>query len=362
MRFFQTGVVLSLLFACVACGRPMQSLQNDSEVLAKIDGQPVTTSGLSNRHRMSLYQAEMEFYRSRQEVLDKLIGDRLMEVEAKKANLSVAELKKREVEDKAATATPNEINEFYEQRKEMIQQRMKDIPKGQPKPTTAELKEMIGKQLNQRRLQERQQAYMAELRNAHKVEILLKEPQAPAVEVGAGENNPFTGGKDAKVTIVEFSDFQCPYCARAVPSIKEVEKTYGDKVKIVFRDFPLSFHNTAHKQAEAAACAHEQGKFWDYHDKLFANQSKTGAAFGNGNQKALNDTLVEYAKQISIDPAKFKECLESGKMSANIDADIQAGEEAGVNSTPSFFVNGKLLAGALPASEFKKIIDEELKK
>ncbi len=125
--------------------------------------------------------------------------------------------------------------------------------------------------------------------------------------------------------------------------------TYGDKVRLVFRDYPLPFHNNAHTASQAAQCAHEQGKFWPYHDKLFENQ-----------QALEVDKLKQYATQIGLDGPAFNECLDTGRYRSQVDQDYQAGQAAGVTGTPSFFVNGRFLSGAQPFEAFRAIIDEEL--
>ena len=175
-------------------------------------------------------------------------------------------------------------------------------------------------------------------------------PTEPKAEVGA-DDDPVKGPATAKITIIEFSDFQCPFCARAVPTMEQIFKTYGDKVRLVYRDFPLSFHQYAQKSAEAAECADEQGKFWEYHDSLFANQN------------ALDiDSLKKYASDTKLDTAKFNECLDSGKYAEEVQKDFKDGQSAGVRGTPAFFINGRLVSGAQPFETFKKIIDEELAK
>jgi len=162
---------------------------------------------------------------------------------------------------------------------------------------------------------------------------------------------PARGPEGAKVTIVEFSDFECPFCARAEESVNQVMEKYAGKVRLVFRHFPLNFHPNAPKAAEASMCANDQGKFWEMHKTLFANNKALGV-----------EDLKKHAATAGLDQAKFNECLDSGKMKGIVDADTKAGGEAGVSGTPAFFINGKLLSGAQPASEFEKIIDAELKK
>lgn len=211
--------------------------------------------------------------------------------------------------------------------------------------------------------------------NAAPVQAPSQQPspsQAPSptpqrLDIDA-DDDPFLGPKNAKVAVVEFSDFECPYCGAAmgthealvqrfksqdpnweaaVPKLKELAKQ--GKIKLVFRDFPLGFHSQAKPAAEAAECADEQGKFWEYHDKLFENQDKLGS-----------ELYPELAEEIGLDAAKFKTCVETGKYSQEVQADIAYASQVGVSGTPTFFVNGIKVSGAQPYSVFKQIIDAEL--
>ncbi|MHB8875771.1 MAG: DsbA family protein [Myxococcaceae bacterium] len=176
-------------------------------------------------------------------------------------------------------------------------------------------------------------------------------PPAAIRKVEAPADSPAKGPKAAKVTVVLWSDFQCPFCSRAVPTLKQIEDTYGKDVKVVFRHQPLPFHNNARFAAEASMAANDQGKFWPMHDKLFANQG------------ALDRENVEkYAKELGLDMGKFKAAVDSGKFKAKIDADMAAGNEVGANGTPTFYINGRQLVGAQPFPAFQSIIDEEIKK
>lgn len=174
-------------------------------------------------------------------------------------------------------------------------------------------------------------------------------------------NDPILGNPDAKVTIVEFSDFQCPFCRSFFEeTFSEIKKQYVDtgKVRIVFRDFPLSFHPAARPAALAAQCAHDQGKFWEFHDKLFIEQAKKGNAtieFGVFDLKT-------WAGQLGLNRATFDACLDSEQHEDDVQADIDAGTGAGVTGTPSFFVNGIQLVGAQPFAAFKAVIEQELEK
>src|SRR5215471_8859237 len=160
---------------------------------------------------------------------------------------------------------------------------------------------------------------------------------------------PIKGPDSAQVTIVEFSDFQCPFCGRVVDTVHQVEKAYGKKVRIQFRNNPLPFHDKAQLAAEAAVAAGAQGKFWEMHDKMFANQ-----------QKLDRPDLEGYAKEIGLDMTKFKAALDQGTGKAQIQADKALAAQIGASGTPSFFINGRPVRGAVPFDNFKKVIDEEI--
>jgi len=174
------------------------------------------------------------------------------------------------------------------------------------------------------------------------------EPTPTVVEVSE-DDDPWIGGKNADVVIVTFSDYQCPYCARGEATIAQLLDEYGDGIKVVFRDFPLGFHDNAHIAAQAAECAAEQDMFWEYHDVLFANQG------------ALDmDSLKTYAAELELDSGDFNTCLESGEMEAEVNADMEDGISYGVQGTPAFFINGELVSGAQPIENFRAIIDAYL--
>jgi len=190
--------------------------------------------------------------------------------------------------------------------------------------------------------------------NGWSAQMVEDKPAAPSgtasVQSSAGaDSDPWIGGENAEVEIVEFSDFECSFCSRAVSTVKQILSEYGDRVRIVYRDFPLGFHANAQKAAEAAECADEQGRFWEYHDKLFENQRSLGVA-----------NLKRYASELGLDTPAFDECLDSNAMADEVKADFADGQAAGVSGTPTFFVNGNIVVGAQPFEAFKQIIDQEL--
>jgi protein-disulfide isomerase len=198
--------------------------------------------------------------------------------------------------------------------------------------------------------------YYDDLMKTAKTEVAA----APTAAAAAGDNRvyqvdagnaPAKGPRTAPVQIVEFSDFQCPYCGRVVPTIKQITDKYGEKVRVSFRNFPLPFHSNAHIAAEAGAAAAAQGKFWEMHDKMFANQQTLDRA-----------SLEKYAAELGLDVGKFKSDLDSGKYKDAVNKDVEYARTINVNGTPAFFVNGHFINGAMPYESFASLIDEELKK
>jgi len=177
------------------------------------------------------------------------------------------------------------------------------------------------------------------------------QPGAPAKVQVSADDDPARGPQNAPVTMIEFADFQCPYCGRFhAQTLPLILKEYGDRVRLVYRDFPLtSIHPYAEKAAEAGECAHEQGKFWEYHDILYLNQTALDRA-----------SLGRYAQNAGLDTAQFDSCLDSGKYESEVAGDLRDGAAAGVQGTPAFFVNGRLISGAQPYSVFKSAIDAAL--
>ena len=178
------------------------------------------------------------------------------------------------------------------------------------------------------------------------------KPLSPEVQAKLTEGNPPEfGKKDSKVVVVEFSDFQCPYCSRAATTVHDIKQKYADKVLFVFRQYPLSFHENAHASAEASLAAHAQGKFWELHDKMFENQRKLDRAALDG-----------YAKDVGLNVAEFKKALDDKKYKDAVDAELKLGEEVAVDGTPTMFINGKRVANPTSTEEVSKAIDEALAK
>jgi protein-disulfide isomerase len=213
----------------------------------------------------------------------------------------------------------------------------------------ATIRKNIRRSLEQDRLSRHKKLYLAALRSNAKVQDNLHPPPIIRVEVST-DGAPARGVADAPVTLVEFSDFHCPFCKRVQPTLEQLQVKYPKQVKLVFRDFPLdNLHPQARGAAEAARCAKEQGKFWEYHDLLFTNAPK-----------ASSKDLGKYAEQVGLDGEKFQVCLSDGGQQAAVQQDVVDGARLGITGTPMFFINGRPLSGAIPLERFVQVIEEEL--
>ena len=307
-------------------------------VAAKVDDQVVTLDELEKALAPQLAKLQEQKFQLMESKLEELIGERLLALEAKRRKTTVEELLKAEVASKVAEVSDTEVTTFMTQNKARLQ--------GDP----AELRLKVREYLKEQKVQASHHAYLAGLKQRTKVERFLEEPEPVRIPVSA-EGAFAQGPKDAPVTIVEFSDFQCPFCSRVIGTLKEVVRLYPQQVRLVFRDFPIaSLHPKAQKAAEAARCAGEQGKFWEYHDLLFESQAQATTA-----------DFKRFAGQLKLDASRFTACLDSGRHAVAVAADVQEGTRLGITGTPTFFINGRLVVGALPLEAFQGIIERELR-
>jgi protein-disulfide isomerase len=312
------------------------------QVVAEIGGKPITLKDVDAKWE-AMDAAEhsrivQALYQNRRNMLDQIIGDRLVEDAAKVAGQPVDKFLEADAIKRLKPISDEDVAQFYEQNKDRAQGRTLDQLRPEIKPY-----------LEQRRVLQARAMLVDELRGkAASVKVML-EPPRYTVPVTAGD--PVRGKANAPVTIVEFSDFQCPFCQRVNPTLAKLRETYGDRISIVFKDYPLPNHPQAPKAAEAARCAADQSKFWEMHDAMFANQ------------KALEvPALKQTARAIGLDGGAFDTCIDSGKHAATVAKNAALGEQMGVNSTPTLYVNGRQVLGAMPFEVFKQVIDEELAK
>jgi protein-disulfide isomerase len=270
----------------------------------------------------------------RHKALETMVIRSLIQADAAKAGKDEETYLKELSEKLVPEVTDDEMRPIYEANKEAMGGR-----------SFEEIKPMIAGRMRQQKERQAMMGYFEKMKQQNNVKISLPEPRITVAAVG-----PAKGPEGAPVTIVEFSDFQCPYCKQAKATADQVFTNFAGKVRLVFRDYPLPFHDKAKKAAEAGHCAEEQGKFWEMHDWMFDHQDKLDVP-----------SLMEGAKGLGLDPQRFDPCLDGGKYAAKVAENTKAGEEAGVTGTPAFFINGKLLSGAEPYEKFKELVEAELK-
>ncbi len=300
--------------------------------VATIGDRTITMQDLA----LSLAQKMMnqwEFEQKKQ-ALDEMINDQLIDKEAAAKGVSKESLIESEVTSKVPDPQQGEVDAWYEQNKARVGAQTKE-----------QMAPQISAFLKNQKMQDVQKSFSANLRQKYGVKVLLK-PTRYEVSV---DDDAAKGPAKAPVTIVEFSDYQCPFCSRAETTVGDVLKKYGDKVRLIYRDYPLGMHPNAQAAAEASECAKDQGKFWEMHNAMFANQQKLASA-----------DLVETAGTLGLDKDKFKACLDSGKKRDEVQKDFADGMKVGVTGTPTFFINGLKLVGARDVSSFAEIIDQEL--
>jgi protein-disulfide isomerase len=329
-RHFEIALCLS--FLCAAAGSAQTSaVAKPKQAVATVDGQTIYDEDLASSVEGQLQPLRNQEYEIKRKALDSLIEQKMLEAAAKKKGLTTEKLLVQEVDSKVPDPSDAELEGY-------------SVGLKVTRPF-AEVKAQLRDAYKQAKIQQARQDYMKSLRADSNVVVLLS---APRVEV-AHDPARLRGNPKAPVMIVEFSDYQCPYCHSVEPTVKELLAKYGDKVSLSYRDFPLTaIHSQAMIAAVASRCALEQGKFWEYHDQLFTAS------------KLEKDDLIEYARNLKLDDKQFGSCLTSEKYKADIDKDLQEGRKAGVNGTPGFFINGVALSGAQPKDAFTRVIDEEL--
>jgi len=302
------------------------------EIAARIEGVAITTDEIDARAREELFKAKAstpsKLYDLRSQTLTRMLDEQVLEVAAQKRGVTPDELIAAELEAMGEVGE-DEARAFYAQNEARLGNVEYD-----------EVSEQIITFLSARR----EGDAVERLRGAATVEILLEPPRVQVAATG-----PSRGPDDARVTIVEFSDFQCPYCQRVTPTLEAIAERYPEEVRIVYRNFPLGNHKRATPAAEAALCADEQGKFWPFHDMLFENPRELG-----------DDNFADYASKAGLDQAAFDACYSERRFSAQVARDLTEGRAAGVTGTPAFFVNGVMLSGAQPKEAFFELIDAEL--
>jgi protein-disulfide isomerase len=321
--------VIALLTTIPVCAeQPLTS------PVAKVGGHVITATELDRAVGFRTMRIKTEEFQIRTAALQELIAEQLLRDEAARRNMTVDALLKAEVDSKVAPISASDVETFYESVKERFGGLSRD-----------EALHQIGENIHRQKLAQRKLDYVSALRSATSVSTSLDAPRAEVQPLG-----PSVGRPDAPITIVEFADFECPFCSRAVPTVHRLQEQYGDRIRVVFRDYPLPSHRGATHAAEAVHCAGDQGKFWEMSERLF---SRNGSAVTDAE-------LARTASEVGVDPAKFSECVASGRHKADWEASQAEGTRVGVVSTPTFYINGRMIIGAAPYESFTAIINEEL--
>lgn len=329
IRIVCCAALAATYFAQSLCGQATKGTP-----VASVGGQLILEDELAPLVEGQLRQLQYQEYQARRIALDDLINQKLVAAQAKEKGLTSEEFLRREIDDKVPEPNEAAVEALY------FSQR------NQSNVSFELVKKQLVADLKQRNAQLARQDYIRHLRQSADVAVMLRPPR---VQVSYDPARTL-GNPDAPVTIVEFADFQCSYCRKATPTMREVLNKYKGQVRLAFRDFPLQeLHPDAQRAAEAARCATAQGKFWAYHDVLFLRPAKLS-----------EQDLREHAVTLNLDMTQFDACMGDGRFKARIEEDLKAGMQAGVSGTPGFFVNGIFLNGWQPLSSFESIIDEEL--
>jgi predicted DsbA family dithiol-disulfide isomerase len=319
----------------LALGLAVPSPAPPEEVVARVGARAITAAELQAAAGPRLIEVQTKEHALQRAALDDLVERELLRQEAARREVTVEALLAAEVD---ARIPP--IGEWD------LAAHRKAHPADYEGRSEAEALEQAARRVREERLAQRRFGFLAGLRARTPPAISLPPPRIKVDDAGSASRGP----ADAPVTIVEFSEFQCPFCRRVLPTLHEVEERYRGKVRLVFRHFPLARHKEAPLAAEAAECARDQGRFWEMHDRLFANADQLGAG-----------DLKKHARAVGVDGVAFDACLDSRRHEARWRRDLADAQSYGASGTPMFFVNGRLVSGAQPLAAFAKVIEEELK-
>lgn len=332
-RSFSAGVCLFAFFCGTAVSAQNRDPAKAKQPVAIVGGQTLYEDDLSPSVRGQLFQLWNQEYEIKKRALDTLIDQKLLESAAKKKGFTAEQLFQQEVDAKVAEPSEAELEGYYLGQRDRLNRPFEEI------------KDQLRQGLRQAKIQQARQDYLKGLRTDNSVAVLLTPPK---VQVGYDPAR-LRGKVQAPVIIVEFSDYECPYCRQVEPTLKQLLARYGEKVSLAYRDFPLSqMHPQAELAAEASRCASEQGKFWEYHDQLFSNSNLD------------RNALVNHARILKLDDKQFDSCLAEGRYKTEVRRDLEEGTRVGVSGTPAFFINGVPMSGSQPVDAFARTIDEEL--
>jgi protein-disulfide isomerase len=302
--------------------------QDDTSIVAEVGGVKVTMGELEQEESARLLSAHYQYYQAETRALNELIDKKLLEQKAKSENLTLEQLVDRDIKSQVKDPTEDQMKVYYE-----------GLETDQPYEA---VRGKILEKIRQLRTDKVRTAYVAALRVQTTVYVTLAPPRAN-VDLQSAQT---LGPQKAPVTIVEFADYECPYCQKVAADVKKLQADLGDRVAFTYKDFPI--HGRSGKAAEAARCAGKQGKFWELHDELYRS-------------KELDvDQLKAQARALKLDPVEFDKCLDSGEQAAAVERDHKEGARLGISGTPSFFINGHFMSGALDYTTLRQIVEQQL--
>ncbi len=343
MKSQRAGLLLAFFIGglfVMSAGRSAQrsAAAADAMPAAKVGDEVIGEDELERTVRAPLARLERQRYELLSLRLEQLIDEKLLAQEAMRRGISTEALLQTAVHSKTSEVTDDDVASF-------IRENRQHVPAGDP----GQLEQRVKEYLRSQRVNEQRSIFVRELRKQTAVTVFLPEPASARVSISANKGFAL-GPQHAEITIVEFTDFQCPFCKHAVQTVKRLMQEYPGKVRWVFRDFPVpGLHPAAPRVHEAARCAGEQDTFWEYHDLAFARSPEHSL-----------EQLQQYAEELHLDKAAFSTCLLSGKYHAQVMNDIQEGTNLGISGTPTFLINGLVLVGAQPYAVFQKLVDREL--
>src|SRR5579859_585783 len=317
---------------CLTAGTILYGQTGDGslQVVARVSGADLTLSDLQQNESGKLLQAEYQYYLNERKALEELIDNRLLADEARRRSISLEQLLDTEVYKGVKDPTEDQLEVYYEGL--------------DTQDSYQSVRDDVLQHIRDLRRTKARAAYVEKLRQEAKINILLMPPSAQ-VNVAKAYTR---GEQNAPVVLVEFADYQCPYCQKVNPQIQQLKKEYGDNLTVIFKDFPLPMHHSSEKAAEASRCAGQQGKFWEYHDVLFYSK------------QIEVDALKEHARVLKLDGDRFDTCLDSGAEAGAVKKDLEEAKGLGLTGTPSFFVNGHFFSGVVDYAALKDIVNQQL--
>jgi protein-disulfide isomerase len=315
--------------------------QEPPGIVAKVAGEVLTSEELDRPLASSIFDLEMDIYRLKKQRLDQMISEKLLQMEAAGRGITVQQLLNESVLSEQPQVNDDEVDKYYEDNRARL---------AAFKGSEQELRERIRTYLLQQQNYKKVTEYSASLGLKYGVTVYLKAPEPPAAQVDT-EGSPSLGPPDAPVTVVEFSDYRCPACRQAHETVRKVRQLYAGRLRWIFKDYPLQRHKDAELAAEAGKCAAEQNKFWEYQDLLYGSE-----------EELTFERLEGFASRLGMAEEQFKLCLEGRKYKDGIEKELEEARKIGVDRTPTFVVNGRLMVGGLSLERFKEVIDSELGK